>query len=346
MAICTSAEPVSDAEWPNLAAISAFCSLLKGTVERAPSSRIGSLRVQVEADPSRRPGHHTKRPRPGATVPAVPYERTARRPERAGCRHQHPRTAGCGPPCPARRRRHQDRTREGRSARGVRPRVVCRTDGGPDGDAAGSSLRASDRARARRPRRPADHLDAAASTAGLRLGLEPHARRFSAAFTRRDRRRGRRSRRRRGSRSDVSSRGRIAHAAGDAAHRLCRYVRGRARDRGALEALYVRDRTGLSTHTEIAIADGARALRAAYEHGLTAPGGPLSGSFAGYGLYRTADGWVALAALERHFQDRVVASLGVASLERPALEQRFIERSTAYWQEKARQDDLPLAAIE
>lgn len=114
----------------------------------------------------------------------------------------------------------------------------------------------------------------------------------------------------------------------------------------ALEALYVRDRTGLSTHTEIAIADGARALRAAYEHGLTAPGGPLSGSFAGYGLYRTADGWVALAALERHFQDRVVASLGVASLERPALEQRFIERSTAYWQEKARQDDLPLAAIE
>jgi|SRR5579883_1738645 len=114
----------------------------------------------------------------------------------------------------------------------------------------------------------------------------------------------------------------------------------------ALRALYVRERTGLSTHAEIAIADGARTLGAAYAHGLTSAGGPLSGAFAGYGLYRTADGWIALAALERHFQDRVVASLGVASLERPVLEQRFAERSTAYWQEKALQDDLPLAAIE
>src|SRR5579872_3916508 len=61
MAICTSAEPVSLDERPYLAAISAFCSLERGT-KRTPCSRMGSLRMQSSLGPLRRPVHHTKGP--------------------------------------------------------------------------------------------------------------------------------------------------------------------------------------------------------------------------------------------------------------------------------------------
>ena len=53
--------------------------------------------------------------------------------------------------------------------------------------------------------------------------------------------------------------------------------------------------------------------------GLTASGGILGGGFPGYGLYRAREGHVALAALERHFWERLRA-LGIKADDRRDLE--------------------------
>jgi len=113
----------------------------------------------------------------------------------------------------------------------------------------------------------------------------------------------------------------------------------------ALEALLERDRTGEGTRHEIAIAESAAVLADAARHGLTTPSGPLGGALPYYGLYRASDGWIALAALEPHFQQRLREALGVDANDRDALAARFAEHSCVYWEETAEQYDLPIAAL-
>jgi crotonobetainyl-CoA:carnitine CoA-transferase CaiB-like acyl-CoA transferase len=113
----------------------------------------------------------------------------------------------------------------------------------------------------------------------------------------------------------------------------------------SLTALYVRARGGEGARYEIAIADGAAALADAIRHRLTTPDGPLGGALPYYGLYRTADGWIALAALEPHFQKRLHDVLGIDAHDRGALAARFAQETSAYWEEAARVQDLPLASI-
>lgn len=113
----------------------------------------------------------------------------------------------------------------------------------------------------------------------------------------------------------------------------------------ALELLLDRERSGESSRREIAIADGAAILTEAVRHGLTTPDGPLGGALPYYSLYRSADGWIALAALEPHFQARLHDVLRVNAGDREALAARFAEHSSAYWDEAARAHDLPIAAV-
>jgi alpha-methylacyl-CoA racemase len=110
-------------------------------------------------------------------------------------------------------------------------------------------------------------------------------------------------------------------------------------------ALYDRERTGHGSLHEIAIANGAAQLADALRYGLTTPGGPLGGALAVYRLYETADGWIALAALEPHFQARLREALQLESLDAAALGARFAEQPCAYWEDLARQYDLPLCAV-
>ena len=70
----------------------------------------------------------------------------------------------------------------------------------------------------------------------------------------------------------------------------------------------------------------------------------LGGAFPGYGLYRARSGWVAVAALEEGFRDRLAASLGVP-LDRDALERAFRARTAEEWEEWGRARDLPIAAV-
>jgi alpha-methylacyl-CoA racemase len=95
------------------------------------------------------------------------------------------------------------------------------------------------------------------------------------------------------------------------------------------------------TYVEVSLGEAADALAEPLRAGLTAPGGLLGGGFAGYGLYEARDGWIAVAALEPRFRERL-AELG---RERDELARAFRQRSTAEWEAWALEHDVPLAAV-
>jgi alpha-methylacyl-CoA racemase len=78
---------------------------------------------------------------------------------------------------------------------------------------------------------------------------------------------------------------------------------------------------------------------------LTTPDGQLGGAFPAYRLYRTQDGWIALGALERHFQKALAEELGVSTLDVKAMQEAFLARSSDEWVARARQRDLPLVKV-
>jgi crotonobetainyl-CoA:carnitine CoA-transferase CaiB-like acyl-CoA transferase len=113
----------------------------------------------------------------------------------------------------------------------------------------------------------------------------------------------------------------------------------------SLAALYDRDRTGVASRREVAVAQAATALVDPVRYGLTGHGGPLSGTLPVYALYRASDGWIALAALEAHFRERLMRALRIETLDAAALNARFAEHPRAYWESVAAEYDLPLAAV-
>jgi crotonobetainyl-CoA:carnitine CoA-transferase CaiB-like acyl-CoA transferase len=80
-------------------------------------------------------------------------------------------------------------------------------------------------------------------------------------------------------------------------------------------------------------------------YGLTAPGGLLGGQLPGYNLYQAADGWIAVAALEAHFLQKLATELGLARLTAETLAEAFVQRPASYWQGWAAERDLPIVAV-
>lgn len=113
----------------------------------------------------------------------------------------------------------------------------------------------------------------------------------------------------------------------------------------AVAVLLARERTGEAQYVEVAIADGAKRLAAPLNAGLTVPGSRLSGAFPGYNLYRTTDGWVAVAALEPHFYKRLCEQLEVTTPSYESFAARFAAESNDYWSQFAEQYDLPIEPV-
>ncbi len=67
----------------------------------------------------------------------------------------------------------------------------------------------------------------------------------------------------------------------------------------------------------------ARPLR----YGITKPGAPLGGGFLGYGLYKTRDGWIAVAALEQHFWAWLLLEPGLEGATREDLDEAFVQKT-------------------
>jgi alpha-methylacyl-CoA racemase len=95
----------------------------------------------------------------------------------------------------------------------------------------------------------------------------------------------------------------------------------------------------------ISLHECARDLAAPFKAGLTASGGLLGGGYPLYGFYRANDGWIAIAAVEPHFAEKLLKELGLKKADRTALEQIFRQRKAAAWEKWAAELDLPLVAV-
>jgi alpha-methylacyl-CoA racemase len=95
----------------------------------------------------------------------------------------------------------------------------------------------------------------------------------------------------------------------------------------ALSVLLARKRGRGAGHEQVALSEAARSFAGPLRWGLTASGGVLGGGFPGYGLYRVREGHVALAALEKHFWERLLGEFGIEGGERRALERIFQTRT-------------------
>jgi crotonobetainyl-CoA:carnitine CoA-transferase CaiB-like acyl-CoA transferase len=114
-----------------------------------------------------------------------------------------------------------------------------------------------------------------------------------------------------------------------------------------LALLLGRERSGTTGRLDVALADAADAFADAVRFGITAPTAVLGGGFPGYAIYRSQDGWLALAALEPHFWRGVLEGLDVAddANARDALTRIFAGRTSAAWEAWAQERDLPLTGI-
>jgi crotonobetainyl-CoA:carnitine CoA-transferase CaiB-like acyl-CoA transferase len=112
----------------------------------------------------------------------------------------------------------------------------------------------------------------------------------------------------------------------------------------ALALLLARERGQGAGHTLVALSDAAKAFAATVPLGITTPGGILGGGLPNYRMYATAEGWLAVAALEPHFNARLCAALEVDGSE-DALKAVLQQRSAEDWEAWGLERDLPLAAI-
>ncbi|HIJ80993.1 MAG TPA: CoA transferase [Desulfuromonadales bacterium] len=112
----------------------------------------------------------------------------------------------------------------------------------------------------------------------------------------------------------------------------------------ALALLLQKERTGVAGYAEVALSEAAAALAEPLRYGCTSAGANLGGGIPEYNIYRSADGWVAVAALEPHFKSRLEGELSIASFEE--YQAAFAGKSSAYWQEWGEKMDVPIETVQ
>lgn len=85
-----------------------------------------------------------------------------------------------------------------------------------------------------------------------------------------------------------------------------------------LQTLFERSRTNQGAVRDVGLAQAAQWLAQPLHWGLTTPDGDVGGAHAGYRVYPTADGHVAVAALEPHFARQLCAAAGLNTDGSPA----------------------------
>jgi crotonobetainyl-CoA:carnitine CoA-transferase CaiB-like acyl-CoA transferase len=113
----------------------------------------------------------------------------------------------------------------------------------------------------------------------------------------------------------------------------------------ALALLLARERGQGAQYAAVSLAEAADDFAEPWRHGLSTPDGVLGGAYPGYNLYPARQGWIALAALEPHFWDRLTHELGLAAPDRGQLEQAFLTRTAEEWEAWAAARDLPLVRV-
>jgi crotonobetainyl-CoA:carnitine CoA-transferase CaiB-like acyl-CoA transferase len=111
----------------------------------------------------------------------------------------------------------------------------------------------------------------------------------------------------------------------------------------SLALLLSRERGGEAGYAEIALSEAAASLAEPLRYGCTATGAILGGGIPEYNIYKTSDGWVAVAALEPHFKKRLEEALAISTSEE--YQSAFAGQSSTYWQEWGLKMDVPIETV-
>ncbi len=111
----------------------------------------------------------------------------------------------------------------------------------------------------------------------------------------------------------------------------------------ALALLFRRERSGEAGYAEIALSAAAASLAEPLRYNITSPGANLGGGIPEYNLYKTVDGWVAVAALEPHFKKRLEDVLAISTFDE--YRSAFAAQTSAYWQEWGQKMDVPIETV-
>lgn len=104
-------------------------------------------------------------------------------------------------------------------------------------------------------------------------------------------------------------------------------------------------RTGEAGCAFISLYECARELSAPVAAGLTRRGAVLGGGSPFYGVYQAGDGWVAVAALEPHFAQRLLVELKLNKPDHASFAHAFRERTADDWEKWAAEKDLPVVKV-
>jgi len=97
--------------------------------------------------------------------------------------------------------------------------------------------------------------------------------------------------------------------------------------------------------TLVALSEAAEYMAQPLTYKLTNETGLLAGTLPEYALYKSRDGWIALAALETHFSARLKVALNLSELTNLAISEKLKERTAAQWVTWAKERDIPMAAV-
>jgi alpha-methylacyl-CoA racemase len=104
-------------------------------------------------------------------------------------------------------------------------------------------------------------------------------------------------------------------------------------------------RTGEAGCDFVSLYQCALELSAPVTAGLTVRGSVLGGGSPFYGLYQATDGWIAVAALEPRFAERLLLEFNLPQADHSEFARIFRQRSAIAWETWAAERDLPIVAV-
>ena len=111
----------------------------------------------------------------------------------------------------------------------------------------------------------------------------------------------------------------------------------------ALALLLKRERSGAGGYDTVPLSEAVAGLAEPLRYGSTLPDASLGGGIPEYNIYQTKDGWVAVAALEPHFKERLQNGLSITTPEE--YRAAFAGQSSAYWQDWGQAQDVPIETV-
>lgn len=114
-----------------------------------------------------------------------------------------------------------------------------------------------------------------------------------------------------------------------------------------LALLWKREKSKQSLYHQVTLEQVAHDLAEPLLRGATQPkNGPLGGQLAGYNLYQTKNGWLALGALEPQFQIQLKETLSLSGLNHEILAKAFLSKTSEDWKVFGRENHVPITVLE